>query len=138
MAYCAQDVLATHAVFQKLWPMFCQRFPHPVTLVGMMEMGTAYLPINVNWDRYIQAATATYDSLQRELQVLLQGLANEACQLLHDDRYCGVGSSADNVHLYLEIFAMCKKFTGEYRLPCLCVKNCALLNSQKRDIRISL
>lgn len=52
-----------------------------------MEMGSAYLPINQNWERYLNQSDAVYDDLQNELSRLLQKLANEACELLHDKRY---------------------------------------------------
>ncbi|XP_076462346.1 DNA polymerase subunit gamma-1-like [Babylonia areolata] len=87
MTYCAKDVLATQAVFAKLWPQFLERFPHPVTLAGMLEMGTAYLPVDGRWPRYIEHANATYDESQRELRKLLMSLANEACHLLQDEAY---------------------------------------------------
>ncbi|KAK7109098.1 DNA polymerase subunit gamma-1-like isoform X2 [Littorina saxatilis] len=87
MTYCANDVLATHAVFAKLWPEFLERFPHPVTLGGMLEMGTAYLPVDSRWPRYIEQANATYDECQRELRKLLVSLADEACHLVDDDAY---------------------------------------------------
>ncbi|CAC5369661.1 POLG [Mytilus coruscus] len=87
MKYCSSDVIATLKVFKVLWPQFLDRFPHPVTLAGMMEMGTAYLPINQNWNRYIQQSNSVYDDLQRELKSILMKLANEACTKIHDERY---------------------------------------------------
>lgn len=39
MRYCANDVIATHNVLRELLPMFLERFPHPVTLAGMLELG---------------------------------------------------------------------------------------------------
>ncbi len=53
----------------------------------MLEMGSTYLPVNSNWERYIQVAQDTHDDLQRELKLLLITLANEACQLQHDSKY---------------------------------------------------
>uniref|UniRef100_A0A7E4WC68 DNA-directed DNA polymerase n=1 Tax=Panagrellus redivivus TaxID=6233 RepID=A0A7E4WC68_PANRE len=47
--YCAEDVQATFEVFAKLYPTYRERFPHPITSVGMIEMGAAYLPITENW-----------------------------------------------------------------------------------------
>nr|KAG5714277.1 hypothetical protein BaRGS_018494 [Batillaria attramentaria] len=87
MTYCAKDVLATHAVFKKLWPEFLERFPHPVTLGGMLEMGTAYLPIDSRWPRYIEQSNETYADCQRELRKMLISLADEACHLLEDESY---------------------------------------------------
>ena len=53
MQYCARDVLYTHEVLQKVLPQFLERYPHPVTFAGMLEMGTAYLPVNYSWEQYI-------------------------------------------------------------------------------------
>lgn len=87
MTYCANDVLATHAVFAKLWPEFLERFPHPVTLAGMLEMGTAYLPIDSRWPRYIDQANAIYEDCQKELRQMLISLANDACLLMEHEAY---------------------------------------------------
>ncbi|CAL1528194.1 unnamed protein product, partial [Lymnaea stagnalis] len=87
MAYCADDVKATYQIFAKLWPEFQERFPHPVTLAGMLEMGSAFLPVNDAWPRYIQNANNTYMEMAKELKKLLMGLADEACGLLHNQEY---------------------------------------------------
>lgn len=52
MTYCASDVLATHGVLGKLFPLYEERFPHPASLAGMLELGLAYLPVNGSWTRY--------------------------------------------------------------------------------------
>lgn len=87
MAYCAKDVLATHKVLTKLYPMFVERFPHPATLVGMLELGMAYLPVNSNWLRYINESDLIYKDFDIESKYLLAKRANQACRLLHNDVY---------------------------------------------------
>lgn len=87
MNYCSDDTLATFEISQKLFPMFLERFPHPVTLAGMLELGLAYLPVNNNWNRYINEAEQSFDDLQTEGKMLLAKRADQACQLLHDDKY---------------------------------------------------
>lgn len=87
MTYCANDTMATCEVFKVLWPEFNQRFPHPVTLSGMLEMASGYLPINQNWERYIHQANAAYQDMERECKQLLMRLANEACETLQNERY---------------------------------------------------
>ncbi|XP_072258819.1 DNA polymerase subunit gamma-1 [Pyxicephalus adspersus] len=87
MKYCAQDVLATHEVFSEQFPLFMERCPHPVTLAGMLEMGVSYLPVNQNWQRYLDEAQITYEELQKEMKKSLMNLANDACQLLTNDAY---------------------------------------------------
>lgn len=62
------------------------RCPHPVTLAGMLEMGVSYLPVNQNWERYLEDSQDTYEELQREMKKSLMNLADDACQLLQDDR----------------------------------------------------
>ncbi|XP_015260964.1 PREDICTED: DNA polymerase subunit gamma-1 [Gekko japonicus] len=87
MRYCALDVQATHEVFQEQLPLFMKRCPHPVTFAGMLEMGVCYLPVNQNWERYLDEAQATYEELQKEMKKSLMNLADDACQLLHEERY---------------------------------------------------
>ncbi|XP_058127689.1 DNA polymerase subunit gamma-1, mitochondrial [Anopheles ziemanni] len=87
MAYCADDVRATRAVLARLWPLFRERFPHPATLAGMLEMGSAYLPVNDNWTHYLTEADLSYEDLDLEAKHLLSQRADAACALMHDDAY---------------------------------------------------
>lgn len=87
MQYCAMDVKATHQVFTEQLPLFMERCPHPVTFAGMLEMGVSYLPVNQNWGRYLEDSQDIYEELQREMKKSLMALADDACQLLQDDKY---------------------------------------------------
>ncbi|XP_030811192.1 DNA polymerase subunit gamma-1 isoform X2 [Camarhynchus parvulus] len=87
VSYCARDVQATHEVFQEQLPLFMERCPHPVTFAGMLEMGVSYLPVNGNWNRYLNDAQGIYEELQKEMKKSLMNLANDACQLLHEHSY---------------------------------------------------
>lgn len=87
MRYCAEDVEATFQVLQKMVPLFFDRFPHPVTLAGMLELGTAYLPINSNWDRYLTDSEQTFEDLETECKFLLARKCDNACQLMHEEKY---------------------------------------------------
>lgn len=53
----------------------------------MLELGTAYLPINSNWQRYIQESEQAYEDLESEGKILLAQKADQACRLLHDKHY---------------------------------------------------
>ncbi|XP_017014717.2 DNA polymerase subunit gamma-1, mitochondrial [Drosophila takahashii] len=85
--YCAGDVEATHRVLRVLYPLYAERFPHPASLAGMLEMGSAYLPVNSNWERYIREAQLTYEDLSIEAKYHLGRRAEEACSLLLGDKY---------------------------------------------------
>lgn len=52
----------------------------------MLEMGVSYLPVNQNWGRYLKDSQDVYEELQREMKKSLVALADDACQLLQDDR----------------------------------------------------
>ncbi|KAK4887550.1 hypothetical protein RN001_003821 [Aquatica leii] len=87
ITYCAQDVLATYEILKVLFPLFLERFPHPVTFAGMLELGTAYLPINSNWMNYINNSEQAYEDLDIDRKVILTRCADQACQLLHNEKY---------------------------------------------------
>ncbi|XP_050099772.1 DNA polymerase subunit gamma-1, mitochondrial [Anopheles aquasalis] len=87
MSYCAEDVRATKAVLVQLWPLFQERFPHPATLAGMLEMGSSYLPVNASWNRYLTESDLAYDDLDIEGKQLLAQRADAACTLLHNQAY---------------------------------------------------
>lgn len=87
MDYCSSDVEATYDVLKILFPLFLERFPHPATLAGMLELSTAYLPINSNWNSYISNSDDAYADLDIEGRIMLAKRAEQACQLLHDEKY---------------------------------------------------
>ena len=87
MDYCAKDVLATFNVFEKLLPQFLSHFPHSVTFAGLLELGQMYLPINNNWQRYVNACQQEYANLNLELKRTLIDRMNDACHLLHKEQY---------------------------------------------------
>lgn len=88
MTYCSRDVEVTAQVFKKEWPQFLERFPHPVTLSGMLEMSVMYLPTSMKtWKSYISSAQKKYDEIEEELRLSLMKIANKSCQYLHNEKY---------------------------------------------------
>ncbi|GLH13253.1 DNA polymerase subunit gamma-1, mitochondrial [Gryllus bimaculatus] len=87
-AYCAGDVAATWRVLAKVLPLFLERFPHPVSLAGLLELGGAYLPVGAAWPRFLASAERTYDELRAESRRMLARAADDACALLHAHAYC--------------------------------------------------
>ncbi|GMS85184.1 hypothetical protein PENTCL1PPCAC_7359, partial [Pristionchus entomophagus] len=53
-SYCADDVLLTLQIYQKLMPLYREHFPHPATMAGVMHMSEAYLPINQYWRMFFE------------------------------------------------------------------------------------
>ena len=86
MKYCATDVQATHDVFTTIWPSFLQHAPHPVTFSGMLEMGTAYLPIDESWREYTDHCEELYEKLSGEMRTSLMSAAEDALQKIVGNR----------------------------------------------------
>ncbi|KAL3314036.1 hypothetical protein Ciccas_007357 [Cichlidogyrus casuarinus] len=78
MTYCASDVLMTYSVFQKLLPIFRQRFPHPTTLCGMLEMGSLYLPVSDAWLKFIHKSQSAFHEITNKNRRMLMKLADDA------------------------------------------------------------
>ncbi|CAF1247175.1 unnamed protein product, partial [Didymodactylos carnosus] len=87
MTYCGNDVKATCEVIKILYPMFVERFDHPVTLSGMLEMSTMFLPINQNWNHFIREADVTFENIESDMQHILMQIANETCKYAMKDAY---------------------------------------------------
>lgn len=87
MEYCANDVSATYEVLQVLFPVFLERFPHPVTLAGMLEMSLPFFTVNNNWKKFLLEADQTYEDLRNEMSLELSKKSDQACTLLHDEKY---------------------------------------------------
>ena len=49
-------------------------------------MSVAYLPVNKNWQLYIERSQAKYDEIQAQLSSMLTRLAKEAVEM-PEDRY---------------------------------------------------
>jgi len=50
-------------------------------------MGTAYLPVNHNWKKYIDQSQAKFDELRHEVNTMLYRLADNARSLSKDERF---------------------------------------------------
>ncbi|XP_063585594.1 DNA polymerase subunit gamma-1-like [Penaeus indicus] len=87
MSYCASDVKATHMVLVKLLPLFFERFPHPVSFAGMLEMGTTFLPVTQNWHKYISAAESEFHRMERLLNEELVKQARGALKYVDNKEY---------------------------------------------------
>lgn len=84
--YCAADVVATHNVLKEVWKLFSERMPSPVTLAGMFEMASSFIPINKNWGRYTTEADSKFYDMQGEIQKVLANIADETLLRYHLDQ----------------------------------------------------
>ncbi|EPZ34297.1 hypothetical protein ROZALSC1DRAFT_28342 [Rozella allomycis CSF55] len=73
--YCATDVSITQKLFKKLWPLFREKNPHPVTFVSSLEMGSCFLPTNSGWNEYIEKCERIYNEEEEKIHHKLRKLA---------------------------------------------------------------
>ncbi|KAJ8104944.1 hypothetical protein OPT61_g10478 [Boeremia exigua] len=81
LGYCATDVEITHRVYQKVFPLFIETCPHPVSFAALRFMAAEILPVNETWDAYIHNAEATYQKLNTAVRERLVALAEKALEV---------------------------------------------------------
>ncbi|GBC08066.1 hypothetical protein RclHR1_00790016 [Rhizophagus clarus] len=77
IASCASNVEVVHHVFQKLFPMFTDVCPHPVSFAGVVQMGSMFLTTNKDWGKFIINSETTYKSLNESIESTLGKLADK-------------------------------------------------------------
>ncbi|KAF4572657.1 DNA-directed DNA polymerase gamma mip1 [Pleurotus pulmonarius] len=85
LTYCATDVHVTHSVFGRVLPAFLQSCPHPVSFAGILTMGSSFLCVNEEWEKYIERAETVYQSMAESVKAKLKLLAEEAKKLMRPE-----------------------------------------------------
>lgn len=85
MNYCADDVIATYKVTQKLFPEFRKKNPHPVSFAALRLLGTLFLPTTKKWDTYLESAESIYQKNREEVGSILKERVNELVRYIKED-----------------------------------------------------
>ncbi|KAG0044556.1 DNA-directed DNA polymerase gamma mip1 [Gryganskiella cystojenkinii] len=85
MNYCGQDVIATHTVFQKTFPKFLETCPHPVSLAGILQMGSSFLTVNEGWIAYLNRCGKLYQEMSENVESKLMLLLDNALERFEED-----------------------------------------------------
>lgn len=78
VSYNITDVEITHKVFQSVFPEFLERCPHPVSFAGILTMGSSILPVNSEWDKYVERSEKVFNDMLDGVKDKLKLLAEEA------------------------------------------------------------
>ncbi|KAG9193961.1 DNA polymerase gamma 1 [Alternaria panax] len=79
--YCAQDVETTHRVYQKVFPLFLETCPHPVSFAALRFLAAEILPVNETWEAYLHNAESTYHQLDDAVKERLVALTQKALEV---------------------------------------------------------
>lgn len=85
--YCANDVFVTHRVYAKVLPEFLESCPTPVSFSGILTMGSSFLPVNEEWETYLENAERTYRNLEESVKKRLVNLAVEAKGMMENENW---------------------------------------------------
>lgn len=84
MDYCAEDVLTTYKVTQKLFPEFCRRNPHPVSFAALRLLGSLFLPTTKKWEDYLENAERVYQENREQVSKILLERVDELIRFVEE------------------------------------------------------
>ncbi|SMN20739.1 similar to Saccharomyces cerevisiae YOR330C MIP1 Catalytic subunit of the mitochondrial DNA polymerase [Maudiozyma saulgeensis] len=80
--YCATDVEVTSKVFDKVFPLFLKKCPHPVSFGALKSLSSCILPTNHNdWTKYVKGAESLYQSSKLEIEEKIIQIVEETVKL---------------------------------------------------------
>ncbi|GMF05384.1 unnamed protein product [Ambrosiozyma monospora] len=85
MTYCANDVVATTKVFNKIFKDFRKLVPHPASLAALRHINQSFLPTTRAWEKYIQTTEDMYQKSAKEIEDKLHFICNEVVKMKDDE-----------------------------------------------------
>ena len=80
--YCATDVEVTSKVFDKVFPLFLKKCPHPISFGALRSLSSCILPTNYNsWTKYIKDAESLYQSTKLEIEDKIIQIVEDSVKL---------------------------------------------------------
>ncbi|GMG39614.1 unnamed protein product [Ambrosiozyma monospora] len=81
MTYCANDVVATTRVFNKIFKDFRKLVPHPASLAALRHINQSFLPTTRAWEKYIHTTEDMYQKSAKEIESKLHFICNEVVKM---------------------------------------------------------
>ena len=80
--YCANDVIVTSKVFDKVYPLFRERCPHPISFSALKSLNSCILPTrNENWQNYLTASESIYQDSKQKIEENIVNIIDEIVSL---------------------------------------------------------
>jgi DNA polymerase gamma 1 len=86
--YCSNDVAVTHQVYRRVFERFYfdKIHGHPVSFAGILEMGSAFLPVTADWPAYIERCESLLQEKRDHVQMYLRRLADQSLIMSEEER----------------------------------------------------
>ncbi|CCK70349.1 DNA-directed DNA polymerase gamma MIP1 KNAG_0E00810 [Huiozyma naganishii CBS 8797] len=86
MGYCATDVECTSKVFDKVFPLFLQKCPHPVSFGALKSLSSCILPTSCEkWHDYVQRSESLYQSSKEQIEGKIIQIIEDLVKLKDED-----------------------------------------------------
>lgn len=80
--YCATDVDATSQTFDKVFPLFLKKCPHPVSFGALRFISSTILPTrSEKWSNYINSAETLFQKSKRDIEQKLVAVIEDVVKL---------------------------------------------------------
>lgn len=80
--YCATDVDTTSQVFDKVWPLFLNKCPHPVSFGALRSLSSCILPTRyTEWEDYLRRSEAIYQNSKQSIEDKIVQIVEETVKL---------------------------------------------------------
>jgi DNA polymerase gamma 1 len=76
MDYCSSDVNITFEIYTIVLPGFLEVCPHPVSFAALRHLSSVFLPINENWQKFVETSEKCYRTTEAEIYQRLKSLAD--------------------------------------------------------------
>lgn len=82
MSYCAKDVVVTSKIFDKVFPDFLEKCPHPVSFGALKSLGNSILPMKYSdWNNYVDNCENVYQTSAAEIEQKINDVIQELVKL---------------------------------------------------------
>lgn len=84
--YCATDVETTSKVFDKVFPLFLKKCPHPVSFGALRFLSSCILPTRHDeWNEYTSRSEKIYQESKRKIEDKIVEIIEESVKLVEND-----------------------------------------------------
>ncbi|CCE94246.1 DNA-directed DNA polymerase gamma MIP1 TDEL_0H03870 [Torulaspora delbrueckii] len=86
--YCATDVEVTSKVFDKVFPLFLEKCPHPVSFGALRSLSSCILPTRHNkWDTYLKSSEKVYQESKQDIEKKIIKIVDNTLKSIKSERF---------------------------------------------------